>query len=229
MKKLSLFICTIILIFQAKAQLNVTGQASISVKPDRAIISYSINESKDSYNEAIDAMTNRIDELTQSLMKIGFKKEEIKTSNFNIRQNRKYRQGEHVGEEFIASQSLEVKFVHSNKRLLEVLNFTTSAKSTPNVSIAFDLSDDERDKVRAQLIRKAVADARGKADILAAETGYQIKGVKEINYGANTSQPRPIPGNMGIMRTLDKSDLSNFEAKDLTLNEQVFISYEIAN
>lgn len=184
---------------------------------------------KDSYDEAIASMTNRIDALTQSLTKIGFKKENIKTSNFNIRQNRKYRQGEPKGEEYIASQTLEVCFGYSTKRLLEVLNKTTSNDYAPSVSIAFSMSDEQEKKTRKQLMQMAVADAKEKAEVLAIATGYTIKGIKEINYGVGSNNPRPYAANMGMMKSFAENDISNFEAKDLTISDQVFISYEIAN
>jgi len=227
MKKLILIPFYFLAILNTSAQLNVTGQASLSVQPERTILSYSIVSTKDSYNEAIDSMTDRIDALTQSLTKIGFKKEEIKTSNFNIRQNRKYRQGEPKGEEYIASQTLEIRFDQSTKRLLEVLNKTASDESSPSVSIAFGMSDEQEKMVKKQLMKMAVADAKAKAEILASETGYMIKGIKEINYGSASNSPRPYAANIGMMNDFAESRMSNFEAKDLRVSDQVFISYEI--
>lgn len=228
MKNLILIPTLFIVFNSAFAQLNVTGQASLSVQPEKTIISYSIVSTKDSYNEAIDGMNFRIDALTQSLVKIGFKKEEIKTSNFNIHQNRKYRQGEAKGLEYTASQTLEIKFDYSTKRLLEVLNKTASDDSAPSVSIAFGMSDEQEVRVKKQLIKMAVADAKDKADVLAESTGYKISGIKEINYGGSSNMPRNYAGNMGMMKSFAESDMSNFEAKDLTISDQVFISYEIS-
>lgn len=228
MKKLVFIPIFFLAFLTANAQLNVTGQASIAVQPERTIITYAVSETRDSYDEAISLMTKRIDALTNSLSKIGFKKEDIKTANFNIRQTRKYRQGEPMGEEYVASQTLEIRFDHSTKRLLEVLNKTASDESAPSVSIAFGMSDEQEKKVKDQLMQKAVADARAKAEILASATGYAIKGIKEINYGGTSNSPRPYQANMGMMKTFAESDMSNFEAKDLTISDQVFISYEIA-
>lgn len=227
MKKLILIPFFFLGMLTASAQLNVTGQASLSIQPERTIITYSINETRDSYDQAISLMTQRIDALTSSLVKIGFKKDDIKTANFNIRQNRKYRQGEPKGEEYVASQTLEIRFDHSTKRLLEVLNKTASDESAPSVSIAFGMSDEQEKAVKQQLMKMAVADAKTKADILAEATGYGIKGIKEINYGGSSSGPRPYAANMGMMKSFAESDMSNFEAKDLTITDQVFISYEI--
>ncbi|MEO9802596.1 MAG: SIMPL domain-containing protein [Reichenbachiella sp.] len=228
MKKLILIPFCLLIILSARAQLNVTGQATLTLQPKRTIISYSIGSTKDSYDEAIASMTNRIDALTLSLAKIGFKKEEIKTSNFNIRQNRKYRQGEPKGEEYIATQSLEIRFDHSTKRLLEVLNKTASDESAPTVSIAFGMSEEQEKSAKELLIQMAVADAKRKADLLAKETGYSIQGIKEINYGNTYNSPQPYRGNMGMMKSFAENDMSNFEAKDLTIRDQVFISYEIS-
>lgn len=227
MKKLILIPIYFLALFSASAQLNVTGQASLSVQPERTIVTYSINETRDSYDEAISIMTKRIDALTTSLTKIGFKKEDIKTANFNIRQNRKYRQGEPKGEEYVASQTLEIRFDHSTKRLLEVLNKTASDESAPSVSIAFGMSDEQEEKVKKELMKMAVSDAKAKAEVLAEATGYKIKGIKEINYGGSSNSPRPYTANMGMMKSFAESDMSNFEAKDLTISDQVFISYEI--
>ncbi|UXX78377.1 SIMPL domain-containing protein [Reichenbachiella carrageenanivorans] len=228
MKKLILTPILFLVIFLAHAQLNVTGQATLSVQPERTTISYAINETKDSYDEALTTMTNRIDVLTKSLTKIGFKKEDIKTSNFNIRQNRKYRQNEPKGFEYVASQTLMIEFDHSTKRLLEVLNKTASDEAAPGVSISFGMSDEQTQKVKTQLMQMAVSDAKAKAETLASATGYTIKGIKEINYGSGSSQPRPYAASqMGMMKSFAESDMSNFEAQDLTVSDQVFISYEI--
>lgn len=230
MKKLILTPVLFLIILSAHAQLNVTGQATLSVQPERTTISYAINETKDSYDEALTTMTSRIDALTKSLTKIGFKKEDIKTSNFNIRQNRKYRQNEPKGFEYVASQTLNIEFDHSTKRLLEVLNKTASDEASPGVSISFGMSDEQAKKVKTQLMQMAVSDAKAKAEILASATGYTITGIKEINYGGGSAQPRPYAaGQMGMMKAFAESDISNFEAQDLTVSDQVFISYEITN
>lgn len=233
MKKLLLTpICLISFIVangQSSSQLNVTGQATISAQPERTTVSYSINETRDSYDLAISAMTHRIDALSAALRKIGFKKEDIKTSNFNIRQNRKYKQGEPKGIEYLASQTLEVSFGQSTERLLEVLNKTASEESAPGVSIVFGLSDEQQKSLKIQLMKMAVADAKAKAELLAQETGYSLKGIKEINYGNSFKRPVQNTASMGRMKSFAESDISNFEAKDLTVSDQVFISYEIAN
>ncbi|MEO9966711.1 MAG: SIMPL domain-containing protein [Reichenbachiella sp.] len=229
MKKLILLALIGFLINPAFAQLNITGTATMNVAPEETIVSYSISSTHDNYEEAIGTMTSRIDALTRALSRIGFKKEEIKTANFNIRQSRKYKQGELRGHEYTASQQLEIQFDYSTKRLLEVLNSTAADDASPAVSITFGMSDAQEKEVKTQLLKLAVADAKAKAELLAQETGYKITGIREINYGSSSPQVPRQSANVGMMKTFAESDMSNFEAKDLTVSDQVYISYQIGN
>ena len=104
----SLLFLNAIAFSQTSSSLNISGQAQLSMQPEIVLVTYDIVAKDDAYETALYTMTQRIDRLTATLISIGFKKEEIQTSNFNIRKNRKYNQGKDQGEEVVASR-------HKNK------------------------------------------------------------------------------------------------------------------
>jgi len=219
-------IITIFLVFslsgfaQEKTTLSISGSASVSVKPTVTVISLSVSSTQDSYSKAIENLVGRVDQLTKSMMEIGFESKEIITSNFNINKRLKYNQGKQDGELFTAQQQLKVQFKQSKDRLLEVINTATSSQANPELSIAFELDREQKKSLKDKLIKLAIIDARQKADLIAAASGLQVDQIKDISYGPKYYSPNPVNVSYREL-AMDAVTVSNMEVSNLTFSETV--------
>lgn len=213
--------------FAQESMLQVEGNSAVSVKPTTTTVNLTIESSNAEYVGALNNMTKRIDLLTKELMKNKFKESEILTSNFNVHNSRIRINDMWRDSGFVATQTVVITFPHSKERLIEVLNSVTNSGARPTINLSFGLDDERKGKVKNELIKLAVKDARSKGDLLAESAGYKITGIKEIQYGQTNSGPGPLYDRMKTMAFNEMADvqISNFEVSDLTFSDGVTITY----
>lgn len=209
--------------------LRVKGNSELSVKPTRTVISFTIKSINPTYAGSVEELIKRVDILTKVLTDIKFKEHEIITSNFSVNKNRIYVEREWKDSGFVAVQTLKVQFEQDKKRLLEVLNTSTSSKADPEISLSFELDNDRKLKLKSELIKLAVRDAKTKAELIANEAGYQIIGIKEINYGIGYSAPDELYAvvDMEYLEVELDVEISNFEVSNLTFSDFVNVVFSI--
>lgn len=213
---------------QGESTLKIRGESEIAIKPDMVVISMNITTVRLDYQKTIEDLSGRIDMLTESLQKKGFKGNEIITNNFNISRNTIFKRGTRIDSGYIASQSLEVRFQYEKSKLLSVLNNTINSRANASLSISFDLTDEQKAQVKNSLIKLAVEDARKKATLITETAGYKISGIKEIIYGQDG---RIFPASTGSfsreMTMAVEPQLNSMEAANLNFNDHVMIIYRI--
>ena len=65
--------------------ITVKGVGNVSVKPDYVVLSMSLETRNHDYETAMREAASRIDHINESLSPIGFEKESVKTTDFNVR------------------------------------------------------------------------------------------------------------------------------------------------
>ena len=209
--------------------LRVKGNSELSVKPTITVISLTIKSVKPTYTGSVEDLIKRVDILTESLKNIKFKEDEIITSNFSVNRNRILKDREWIDDGFVAVQTMKVEFEQDKRRLLEVLNTSTSSTADPAISLSFELDNERKLKLKSELIKLAVKDAKSKAELIATEAGYKIVGIKEINYGLGYTGADELY-TIADMETLEVDldvEISNFEVANLTYSDFVNMVFNI--
>lgn len=210
--------------------LKVTGSSELSVKPTLTVVSMNIQSKESNYSTTVSELIRRVDLLISVLKKMGFKDEDIVTSNFSVNQNLVYEQGQRKLDGYIGLQTLKVSFDQSSDKLLEVLTKTTASQANPEISLSFELDSNRKRKLKAELIKLAVKDARRKADIIAETSDYKISGIQQIVYGVRTYQREELyaaPRESKMLQASLDVEFSNFEASNLTFSDAVEIVFLI--
>ena len=65
--------------------ITVKGVGKISVKPDCVVLSMALETKNHDYEAAMNEAANKIEHINKSLVAIGFEKESVKTTDFNVR------------------------------------------------------------------------------------------------------------------------------------------------
>ncbi len=194
-------------------KLTVRGSGKASVPPDWIVINIDLVASEYNYADTIKAATRQLAQLRESLYSVGFKKEDIKTKRLNVdtvysRYKDKSDNYQRVFQGYKANHDLYIAFDIDNDRLGRIIKAISESEAEPEFSIEYTVKN--KNKVKYQLLKNAVADARKKAEVLTEAAGVSLGLVLRIdydwtevrfhhNYGINESMSMLKEDSMDIM------------------------------
>ena len=117
--------------------------------------------------------------------KIGFEKNSVKTTDFNVRTNYesvKDKSGNYksVFKGYVCNHNLKVEFDFDTKTLARVLSAISESLAKPEFSISFTVKDPSA--VSGELLKSAVKNAKEKAEILCLASGVKLGELVSIDY-----------------------------------------------
>ncbi|MCK5782012.1 MAG: SIMPL domain-containing protein [Flavobacteriales bacterium] len=210
--------------------LAVSGSGEVSVKPDIANINFNLSSTNLDFKKAIDELNTKVNSLSKALKKVGIPKDEIYSSNYNINKeyehNYQTREKKFIG--YKVSHSISVQTSSDTKSVNKVFEAIISSLNDVELTLSFGVKDSE--KYKGEMLEKAIADAKQKAEIMAAAAGVKLTEIVKINY-QNT--PIHFSGNYNEIR-LNKSAISaapamveDFNPKDIKRSTNVNIVWRI--
>ena len=165
--------------------IKVTGKGKVSVKPDLIRIRIEIEGTENDYEKAVKASTEATSEVKDSLVKLGFDSDEVKTLNYSIQTTyESYQTGDRswrrrfVGYEY--NHKLKLEFALDNEKLGQVLYAIAHCNTKPEFSIEYTVADPEIAK--DELLKNAISDSKHKAELLAEASGLSLDEIQSINY-----------------------------------------------
>ncbi len=165
--------------------ITVKGIGRVLAKPDYVVITMDLSSQEMEYNEAMAAEAEKINALTETLVIIGFEKDDLKTTNFNVRtayRNVKDSRGDskRIFDGYVVSHDLKLSFDFDTDRLSNVLTAISICPAEPALHIQFTIKDTTA--VNEEMLRLAAANARKKAEILCDAAGAELGDLIDINY-----------------------------------------------
>ena len=165
--------------------ITVKGVGNVSVKPDYVVLSISLETRNHDYETAMREAADRIDHINESLSTIGFEKESVKTTDFNVRtdyESKKDRNGNYyrVFNGYVVNHRLKVSFDFDTKVLFKALGIINGCIAEPELSIGFTVK--EPSAVNEALLKSATINAKKKAEILCEASGAKLGELVNIDY-----------------------------------------------
>lgn len=165
--------------------ITVRGIGKASAKPDHVVLSMTLEAQNKNYEEATEEAADQLEKIRNSLASVGFEKESLKTSQFNVRTDYKHVQDEGGGyrQEFVGyvvSHSLKLAFDLEPELLSQALSQVTASLANPQIAIAFTVKDPTA--INEELLRSATNNARRKAEVLCEASGVKLGQLHSINY-----------------------------------------------
>ena len=161
-------------------KLSVTGNGTVLVESDLAIVTVGVQETSKDVLEAQSTVNEKIAAIKQALLDAGVEESEINTDSINIYANYDYSDNTEVIVGYTARNSLSVRTTDmDNVGSLIDAAFVAGANTLDNVQ--FTVQDDTQ--AREQALTMAVEDARRKADVLASAAGLQVASIERISEG----------------------------------------------
>lgn len=171
--------------------IRVTGEATVTAKPDRAEINIGVLTQATTGQAAATQNAQKQDAVLSELRKVLGLAAEIKTISYSLSPNYRYPKegGQPTIAGYTASNIVQVT-TNDLAQVGKVIDVATQSGANTVQSLRFTLKDEQR--VRAQALGEAAIRARGKADALASALGLKIVRVLHIDEGGVTM---PLPMN----------------------------------
>lgn len=159
------------------------GQSKMMVTPDKIGININFQNRSKNYEEALQKGTRSINEfIEQVLIPLGFTKNDLKTNNIGIREEKRYDNNTNTYEiiDYIFQNNSLLEFPYDKDLLTLYLKQVSTLTNPPFFNIDFNLENEEFYK--KQLIEKAYQDALEKAEIIANTVNKKIKEILKVSY-----------------------------------------------
>ena len=183
MKKMIALVATLVMVLTctlavAETKIVVNGTGEVRVSADTAVISLGVNARDKDVLKAQQKVNETIAAIRAALIEKGVKEENINTDFINIYPLYDYSSDQEQLAAYNASSTLAIK-VTDMESVGTLIDVAFAAGANTLNGISFSASDTEEAETEA--MKKAVADAKNKAEILAEASGaYPSKGLSTL-------------------------------------------------
>lgn len=165
---------------------DVLGEGKVTVKPDTATIQAGVSATGVNAEEAQNKMNSAINEVSNAVKKVGTEPKDIQTTNYNV--NPTYDLNQKITG-YSANTTLTVK-VRDIEKVNNVIDAATKAGANNVASLGFTTS--ERSVFENEARKKAVEDAKKKAENTAKIAGFRLGKLVNYSESFNGGFPRPV-------------------------------------
>lgn len=211
-------------------RITVTGEGSVDIAPDMAVLVLSVNREATTAREALTANSAAMSKVLAAMTALGIEKRDLQTANFDIQPRYTYpnRQGNGAAEApklvgYIVRNSLSVR-VRDISRVGEVLDTSVTLGVNEGGSILFTNDDPSAAITQARV--KAMETALSKARTLADAAGVSLGNVLEISE--QNYSPRAQPMMARGMMAMDSAESVPIAAGENSYKVTVNVSLSIA-
>jgi uncharacterized protein YggE len=162
--------------------ITVTESGEVYIKPDLALITFSVTNEAETVAEALSENTKSMNAVIEAVKEQGVEEKDLKTTSFNIYPRYEWRQtevclippcpsGERTLVGYEVTQSLQVK-IRDLEKTAEILQAAADAGANQVGDLQFTV--DKEDEFKKQAREEAINKAKTKAQELAKQLGVRL-------------------------------------------------------
>jgi len=216
--------------------LRITGKGNVRARPDTTRITMTLAGMLPEYGDALKKSSEDTELLRELLKGFGFRETDLKTLRFDIDTEYESYKDRGVYKERLVGYSwrhqMKVEFDSDNIRLGKILAALAGSRAKPEFRISYTVKDPEA--VKNELLEKAVADARKKAEVLAGAASLALGSIQTVDYSWGKVDLEVSPMNqmvkMSEIEAAGNEDTfaMNIEPDDIEMSDTVTVVWEIA-
>ena len=189
LKKTAAAVAAVMLLFTAslafaETKITVSGSGETQISADTALVTLGVEARDKDVLAAQQKANGVIAAIRDALTELGIPQDCVNTDYMNIYAVYDYDGDREQVMAYCASSSLAIRVTDMDK-VGQVIDTAFTAGANTLNGISFSASDTEAAK--AEALKKAVADAKAKAEILAEAAGLKITGTETISEGGTFS------------------------------------------
>lgn len=180
----------------------VQGEGRKFYKPNEVEISINFYANDVSYEKTLEKGTECVEKfIKEVLAMLNINKEELKTRNFRIFQNKKYDYLEkrEIDCGFDYNQSATLKMNYNMELISDFMEKVTKLENPPKYTMNFNIK--EKEEAKKEVMAEAYNKAKEKAEIIATSAGKKLKDCIKVDF-------RPFEERVISNSRLGDSDLS---------------------
>jgi len=161
--------------------ISVNGEATIKAIPDLVTVYFNVETNSTTAQDAKDRNSEIVDNIINSLIKIGLNRDEIVTENFNVYPWIEWADGRQESKGYKAVHGLKVEIsTDKTEKIGQIIDAGVDNGALISY-INFELSQEKQNKYKAEALRKAAEDAKIKAESIALGLGRRVGRVYSIS------------------------------------------------
>ena len=215
--------------------ITIKGVGKLSLKPDQVVVSLTLKATDKNYDKAMDTAVKHLEQLRGALAGIGFAKDDLKTTNFNVGteyESERDKSGNYkrvfIG--YSVTHQLKLEFDFDAQRLSQTLGAIAPCIAEPELNVQFTVKGKEA--VNAALLENACVNAKAKASILAKASGVTLGNLISIDYNwgeLHLFSPTQYDMEDACMRMASAAPTSiEIEPDDIEVSDSVTFVWEIS-
>lgn len=209
---------------QYKNTIAVSGEGKVVAKPDIGQVNLSVISDAKTVTLAQKDNVEKMNNITKAMKDLGIKEEDLKTVGYYISPRYNYNNGRNDIIGYEVSQSLEVK-IRDLTKVGEILSQAAAAGANQVGSLVFTFDNSE--SLQSEARQKAVAQAKQKANDLAASLGISLG---KITSFSESSAGVPVPmyaSDMAYGKGGGGGGVPEIQAGQNEIVIDVYLTYEI--
>ncbi len=204
--------------------IEVTGQSTISAKPDEFVFYPSYDFAESSKEVALEKLTAKSNEVVAGLKNLGVADKNIKTNSDAWA----YPTARIEGSDTTTTYSLRLTVTTDSDSLTQkVQDYLISTIPTGSISPQATFSDAKLKEIQEQGRDAASKDARKKADQSAKNLGFKISGVKTVNDGVGFGGVYPLNSKAESPEAVDLDMSMTVQPGESDLDYTITVTYYI--
>ena len=229
MRKVLSMILTLLVILSvpvfafADSEITVIGTGEVLIPADTAVVSLGVSATDREVLKAQRKANETIAAIREALIKAGVKEEDINTDYINIYASYDYSDGSEQLKGYNANSTLAIR-VTDIEAVGEVIDIAFEAGANTLNGINFSASDTT--EAEAKAMKKAVEDAKDKAEVLAEASGLKIRGIDEIVESGTYSYDRGMMNGFAKATAEDAAAGTVVQAAKLAVNSSITVKFK---
>lgn len=193
------------------ATVSVSATGTAAAEPDRAVVYLATSATAPTAGAATERLAANVSELRDALESSNLSVESVRTTGFQV-----FSQRENGSTVYVARQSFEVTTTDP-EAAGDVVDAAVAAGPTEVDGVAFALSEDRRQNLRAEAIDAAVTDARAQAEALADSADLTLGDVRSVSTGGGFDGPTRL------------AETTDIDASPVSVSASVQVTYNASN
>jgi len=218
---------------ETKNTIVVSGTAESYIKPDLALINFSVVTEKKTVSEALAENATKMNTVIDSLKKQGVEEKNLKTTNFYIYPRYEWQKeiscsfppcpdSKRVLVGYEINQTLEVK-IRKLEKIGDIIQAATEAGANEVGDLRFAIEKEE--EIKRQVRAEAIEEAKNKAKELSNQLGVRL--VRIVSFAENASSPVLYPYYLKTETAASGAEKPDIQTGENKIEVTVNITYEI--
>lgn len=205
--------------------ITVSGTGTTRAEPDEAVARFGFTEKARDLRDAHAAVQQRVQEFVDAVADAGWDRDLVRQSGINYQPNYDYLQNQgQVFRDFSASVTLTFR-TETLSDVPGILNLAVEHGVTEIQPVQYSVID--RASQEGDARKKAIENARMKAEELAEAAGATLGRVVTINEGGGGGGPTPYPMMRSMAADSEAADFADVSPNQIQLESNVSVTWEL--